>query len=102
MTKDELKQRINHAQVENVAGTVSGTWRDMVEYALRIEILRLREALRKAERHLLKLTASGQGRDGKWHDRCTCHVCGAVVDVDKNHPVTGHNEDCVFAEEKHG
>jgi len=97
MTKDELKQRINHAQVENVAGTVSGTWRDMVEYELRLEIERLCAALSKLEPYALTQFSGGQGRDGKWHDRRTCHVCGAVVEVDEDHRVTGHESDCVYA-----
>lgn len=92
MTKDELEQRVNEARAKNLDGTVSRKWHDTVEYALRIEILRLREALRKAERHLLKLVASGQGHDGKWHEVKVCQVCGATIKT----PGKGHREDCAF------
>ena len=97
MEKRELEQRVDDAQAENVAGTVSGAWHNMVEYTLRLEIERLRAALRKLEPYALTRFSGGQGRDGRWHDRRTCHVCGAVVDVDAGHHVTGHSEDCVFA-----
>ena len=121
MTKDELEQRVNDARAKNLDGTVSRKWHDAIEYALRAEnerlqgelegwrgsaahfadevgvaeagIAKLREALRKAERHLLKLTASGQGRDGKWHEVKVCQVCGATIKT----PGQGHGKDCVFA-----
>jgi len=93
MEKRELEDRVNHAQAENVAGTCSGAWHNMVEYQLRVEIERLREALRKAERYLLKLVASGQGQDGKWHEAKVCQVCGATIKT----PGQGHGKDCVFA-----
>lgn len=44
MTKDELEQRVNEARAKNLEGTVSQKWHDMVEYTLRAEIDRQREA----------------------------------------------------------
>ena len=93
MEKRELEQRVNDARARNAEGTCSDDWHKMVEYELRVEIERLREALRKAERYLLKLTASGQGQDGKWHEVKVCQVCGATIKT----PGQGHGKDCVFA-----
>lgn len=122
MTKDELEQRVNEARAKNLEGTVSQKWHDMVEYTLRAEIDRQREAaegwcgaaagfvdeIRAAEAEIAKLRAAlfklepfayvpltaGQGQDGKWHDRRGCRLCGAIIEVGQD---TIHREDCVFA-----
>jgi len=99
MTKDELEQRVNDARARNAEGTCSDDWHKMVEYELRVEIERLREALRKAEIHACSYSAD-MGFGGKCRELLVCRVCGATLKKWGQ----GHREDCAFyvREEKHG
>ena len=103
MTKDELEQRLAAARAENVDGTCSRDWHNMVEHTLRAEIERLRAALHKLEPFAYTAFAGGQGQDGKWHDERTCRVCGAAIEMHEDRHGAGHRDDCVFyvMEEKH-
>jgi len=88
---ERLCEQVSRVQ-HDAEGTVSRAWHDAIEYSLRREIERLRENLRKAERFACKLSASGQGQDGKYHTVKVCRLCRAVIKT----PGIGHGENCVF------
>ena len=92
MTREELEQRVIDARAENLDGTVSRKWHDTVEYALRIEILRLRAALRKVERYALEFGDLGQRCNGTRRTANVCRVCGAVIETLDS----GHRDFCAF------
>lgn len=103
LTKQELEEiRARYEAGTSPLDQAVNAYMDTVQKLINAqdaEIAKLREDLRRAERYVCKLTASGQGRDGKWHEEKVCQICQAVIKT----PGQGHKKHCAFyvTEDKH-